>query len=61
MDPDTRIYYQQRAEEELELAQQAVRTDVVQAHCRLAELYLDQVFATAAASDTPARPDQRSS
>lgn len=44
MSPETRRYYEHRVEEQLELAQHAERADVVQAHYRLADLYLDLLF-----------------
>lgn len=44
MCPETRRYYEHRAEEQLELAQAAERLEVVQAHYRLAGLYLDLLF-----------------
>jgi hypothetical protein len=36
-------YYQRRAEEEIELAQQARHFRVVQAHYQLASAYLDRI------------------
>lgn len=44
MSPETRRYYEHRVEEQLELAQRANRGEVVQAHYRLADLYLDLLF-----------------
>jgi len=44
MNPETRHYYEQRVEEQLELAQRSDRPEVVKAHYRLADLYLDLLF-----------------
>ena len=38
-----RLYYQRRAEVELERAQQATLPEVVSAHYKLAEAYLDKL------------------
>ncbi|NNM77794.1 hypothetical protein HJG53_12835 [Sphingomonas sp. ID1715] len=43
-------YYQARAEQELERAQQATDSRVVAVHFALAELYLERVVAEAQAS-----------
>jgi hypothetical protein len=44
MNPETRRYYEHRVEEQLELAQQSNQPEVVKAHYRLADLYLDLLF-----------------
>jgi hypothetical protein len=44
MNPETRRYYEHRVEEQLELAQRADQPEVVKAHYRLADLYLDLLF-----------------
>ena len=45
MNEDDVTYYRQRADAELERAQQATRPEVVSAHYRLAEAYLERVSA----------------
>lgn len=40
---DDRLYFQHRAEVEIERAQAATRADVVKAHYQLAEAYLDKI------------------
>lgn len=37
-------YYQRRAEEEIALAQQADKSEVVKAHYELASAYLDRIY-----------------
>jgi hypothetical protein len=46
---DDLAYFERRAEQELQLAQQAVDPQVVAAHYRLAELYLERVSTKRAA------------
>ena len=43
--PDEMSYFVRRAEQQLELAQQADHEQVVHAHYELANLYLDQAYA----------------
>lgn len=43
MPDDDLAYFERRAEQELQLAQQAVDPQVVAAHYRLAELYLERL------------------
>ena len=43
MSHEEQDYYQRRAEEEIELAQQARHFAVVQAHYQLASAYLDRI------------------
>lgn len=43
MNEDDVTYYRQRAETELEQAQRATQPEVVSAHYRLAEAYLERV------------------
>ena len=43
MHEDDISYYRQRAETELERAQQANRPEVVRAHCGLADAYLERI------------------
>ncbi|MBI0533901.1 hypothetical protein D9602_21405 [Sphingomonas sp. TX0522] len=50
MTEDDVLYFQRRAGAELELAQRATKPEVVAAHHRLAEAYLDRI-----ASVEPAR------
>lgn len=45
-------YFLERAEAELELAQQSGHPEAVAAHYQLAELYLDRVYGDAAEADT---------
>ena len=45
-------YYQRRAEAEIELAQRADNTRVVQAHYALASAYLDRIHGTDAQPDS---------
>ena len=46
---DDRIYYQHRAEVELEIAQKATAPEVVKAHHLLAEAYLEKLASAAPA------------
>ncbi|KQM95663.1 hypothetical protein ASE73_00745 [Sphingomonas sp. Leaf24] len=46
--PDEMSYFVRRAEQQLELAQQADHEQVVHAHYELANLYLDKAYADAA-------------
>jgi hypothetical protein len=46
MPTDTASYFEERAEEELELAQQATHPKAVKAHYDLAGYYLDKVHGT---------------
>ena len=48
---DEQEYYQQRAEVEITLAQQAIDARVVQAHYEIASAYLDRVH-----GETPKSP-----
>lgn len=50
---DDVIYYQRRAEAELERAQQATRPEVVRPHFELANAYLERIAAV-----QPARQDE---
>jgi hypothetical protein len=43
MSPDDLVYYQRRAEAEIELARQAQHRRVVQAHYEMASAYLDLI------------------
>ncbi len=43
MSGDEVAYFQQRAEDEIELAQRATHSRAVQAHYRLASAYLDRI------------------
>ncbi|WP_165357165.1 hypothetical protein [Sphingosinicella sp. CPCC 101087] len=43
MDTDDLNYYEQRAEAEIEMAQRAHDSRAVQAHYRLATIYLDRI------------------
>nr|WP_249403603.1 hypothetical protein [Sphingomonas sp. CFBP 13720] len=43
--PDEQSYFVRRAEQQLELAQQADHEQVVHAHYELANLYLDKAYA----------------
>lgn len=45
MQRDDEAYFERRAEEELELAQQATTVEATEAHYRLANLYLERVHA----------------
>ena len=45
MNEDDAIYFQRRAETELELAQRATKPEVVLAHYTLANAYLERVSA----------------
>ena len=45
---DDLIYYEQRAEAELEMAQKATQAEAVQAHYALASAYLDLIHPEAA-------------
>ncbi|KQN77695.1 hypothetical protein ASE91_15075 [Sphingomonas sp. Leaf62] len=47
--PDEMSYFVRRAEQQLELAQQADHEQVVHAHYELANLYLEKAYADAAA------------
>ena len=49
MPDDDLAYFERRAEQELQLAQQAVDPQVVAAHYRLAELYLERLSTERAA------------
>jgi hypothetical protein len=51
MRSDTRSYYEQRAEAELEMAQQAEHPAAVRAHYELAGMYLDQLHRKPARSE----------
>lgn len=44
MSDEERTYFLQRAEKELELAQESAHPEAVAAHYRLAELYLERVY-----------------
>ena len=44
---DDILYFERRAEEEIALAQAAVTAHAVQAHYRLATLYLDRIYPAA--------------
>ncbi len=44
---DDLVYYERRAEEEIACAQSAATADAVQAHYRLATLYLDRIYPAA--------------
>lgn len=60
MAADSRDYYQQRAETELELAQTAGHANAVRAHYLLAGFYLDRVHGDGAGTDVdedPAGPE----
>ncbi len=46
--PDEMSYFVRRAEQQLELAQQANHEQVVHAHYELANLYLDKAYADGA-------------
>jgi hypothetical protein len=55
MQHDDRHYYEGRAEEELEQAQQSSNPKAVRAHYQLAGLYLDKVFGQPPAEHVPER------
>jgi len=48
--PDEMSYFVRRAEQQLELAQQANHEQVVHAHYELANLYLDKAYADSASA-----------
>jgi len=48
--PDEMSYFVRRAEQQLELAQQANHEQVVHAHYELANLYLDKAYADGASA-----------
>lgn len=48
--PDEMSYFVRRAEQQLELAQQANHEQVVHAHYELANLYLDKAYSDSAPS-----------
>lgn len=62
MQSDNERYFEQRAQEELDLAQQATTPEATEAHYQLANLYLERVQPEDAAEvrdEEAAEPDQR--
>lgn len=61
MQRDDDVYFEQRAQEELELAQQATTAEATEAHYRLANLYLERVHTDASAepADDAAQEGER--
>ena len=54
MSRDDSLYFERRAEQEIQLAQHASDTRAVQAHYQLASAYLDRIYPEPAARE-PAR------
>jgi hypothetical protein len=53
-----RIYFERRAEAELELAQKATHPAAVKAHCELAESYLSRIYGSAGRRDVAPGAEQ---
>ena len=59
MADDDIIYFQYRAEAELELAQHATKSEVVAAHCKMADAYFERVAGLRAAEAISPKPDKK--
>lgn len=60
MQREDEIYFEQRAKEELELAQQATTAEATKAHYKLANLYLERVHPEADEQGTTQPPSAAS-